>query len=320
MKRRWKSDSNMNHEFLSKALTTNLKGIAILLIVVSHIGDGGFHHRVFVPLGGIGVAIFLILSGYGLMESYKLKGLDNYFNNRVMRLFIPYIIWISAYVLIMSCIGQSVGLSEIRYWFVEYISLWYVAFFFTFKYFNRYRWTIFGLIALLSFWILPCLQAQQSLSFITGIAISEYKGKIVYISKSSLFRYAILFLAIGALAFVAKQLIAMNISTSASVDVMIESNVGDDDILRKLVQIFTKLPTSLAVIMLFLIWDRVPHFTFLGNNAYELYLVHMPFYGMINSNYYNLMLFLLLITFATIVLGWSNRKVTKVISKMMGTN
>ena len=190
----------MQQEFLTKPFTTNLKGIAILLVVISHIGSGGFHHRVFVPLGGIGVAIFLILSGYGLMESYKLKGFENYFKNRFMRLYIPYFIWIPVYALIIVSYHLHIGLSDFRYWFIEYVSLWYITFFITLRYFNHYRWLIFGLIALVSFWILPCLQAQQSLSFIAGIAISEYKSKIEQISKSTLWRFTLSFIIIGILA------------------------------------------------------------------------------------------------------------------------
>ena len=34
--------------------------------------------RIFTPLGGIGVAMFLILSGYGLNESFKKNGLDGF--------------------------------------------------------------------------------------------------------------------------------------------------------------------------------------------------------------------------------------------------
>ena len=307
----------MQQEFLTKPFTTNLKGIAILLVVISHIGDGGFHHRVFVPLGGIGVAIFLILSGYGLMESYKLKGFENYFKNRFMRLYIPYFIWISVYIIIMNSLHLHIGISDIRYWFIEYVSLWYIAFYIILKYFNHYRWPLFGLVALVSFWILPCLQAQQSLSFIVGIVISEYKNEIERIGKGTLWRYVSLFIVIGAFAFLSKQLLAMNLTASTSTDILIVSNVGSDDILRKFVQIFTKLPIALAIILVFQFIFNELYFIRIGASAYELYLVHMPLYHMINVNYLNLIYFLLIISISTIFLGWSNRKVTAFISNSM---
>lgn len=49
------------------------KGLAILLVILCHaagtFGQGKF--VLFTPLGGIGVAIFLLLSGYGLNESWN---------------------------------------------------------------------------------------------------------------------------------------------------------------------------------------------------------------------------------------------------------
>ena len=51
--------------------TTALRGIAILIIMLAHC-FGGFT-RALTPLGGIGVSIFLILSGYGLTKSAQLK-------------------------------------------------------------------------------------------------------------------------------------------------------------------------------------------------------------------------------------------------------
>ena len=103
-----------------------MKGVAILLVILSHIGHDGFHHRMFVPLGGFGVAIFLILSGYGLMESFKKKGLENYFRKRFLRILTPYILWVMIYTIIMYGMQWQIFLSDIRYWFVEYISIWYI--------------------------------------------------------------------------------------------------------------------------------------------------------------------------------------------------
>jgi peptidoglycan/LPS O-acetylase OafA/YrhL len=57
---------------LNKTHSTIYKGIAILLIITCHfMGRFGHGIRVFTPLGGIGVAIFLILSGYGMNESWN---------------------------------------------------------------------------------------------------------------------------------------------------------------------------------------------------------------------------------------------------------
>lgn len=66
---------NKNQREFSSAFTrdntTVYKGFAILCIICSHymnlMGKGV---TLFTPLGGIGVSIFLFLSGYGLNESW----------------------------------------------------------------------------------------------------------------------------------------------------------------------------------------------------------------------------------------------------------
>lgn len=115
-------------KMLCKDSTTAIKGIAILLIVICHVGQFGFHIRMFVPLGGIGVAVFLILSGFGLMESYTKYGLKDFWKKRVLRLLIPYFIWCAAYCSYLMISNKTLDLDEIRYWFIEYIIIWYLIF------------------------------------------------------------------------------------------------------------------------------------------------------------------------------------------------
>lgn len=64
-----------NINFLDKDSTDMMKGMAILCVVLCHyMGTFGQGITVFTPLGGIGVAIFLILSAYGLNESWNQGG------------------------------------------------------------------------------------------------------------------------------------------------------------------------------------------------------------------------------------------------------
>lgn len=58
--------------FLGRNSSDIMKGIAILCVVICHfMGTYGQGIRIFTPLGGIGVSIFLILSAYGLNESWN---------------------------------------------------------------------------------------------------------------------------------------------------------------------------------------------------------------------------------------------------------
>ena len=62
----------INSQFLDFFQTKTIRGIAILMVVLMHSScDLGM--RAFTPFGGIGVALFLILSGYGLTESNNIE-------------------------------------------------------------------------------------------------------------------------------------------------------------------------------------------------------------------------------------------------------
>lgn len=82
-------------EILSLDTTNNLKGLAILAVVLSHIGYFlSKDTRFLVPLSnfaGVGVDMFLFLSGYGLCVS-SLKRADaplDFYKRRLLKTFIP---------------------------------------------------------------------------------------------------------------------------------------------------------------------------------------------------------------------------------------
>jgi len=128
---------------LSILQTTQMKGIAILIIIVSHVAQALaypgylslFHH-----LGFPSVAIFLILSGYGIFLSIEKKGLNNFFSKRVMRVYIPFILAMTYKILIFdyfilnkrSDVGHSLlniflapSTLDMNMWFIVYILFWY---------------------------------------------------------------------------------------------------------------------------------------------------------------------------------------------------
>lgn len=89
-------------DFFSLDTTQELKGFAILAVVLSHIGYFLVEdHRFLFPLStiaGVGVDIFLILSGYGLVMSGLKKDLTiwQFYKSRLIRLFVP--MWITLLV------------------------------------------------------------------------------------------------------------------------------------------------------------------------------------------------------------------------------
>jgi len=128
---------------LSILQTNQMKGIAILIIIVTHVaqiqGYPGyfslFHH-----LGFPSVAIFLVLSGYGIFLSIEKKGLNNFFSKRVMRVYIPFILAMTCKILIFdyfilnkrSSVGNKLlniflapSSLDMNMWFIVYILFWY---------------------------------------------------------------------------------------------------------------------------------------------------------------------------------------------------
>ena len=80
-----------NLNFLSKEHFLYLKGLAIAAILIGHIGN--FSGRTwFTPLGGIGVAIFLFCSGYGLTKSYEKNGLKQYWRKKLIGVYGPFLL------------------------------------------------------------------------------------------------------------------------------------------------------------------------------------------------------------------------------------
>ncbi|MFA6995379.1 MAG: acyltransferase family protein [Patescibacteria group bacterium] len=87
------------------SLSTELKGLAILMIVFSHIGYFLVNdHRFLWPLSslaGVGVDLFLLLSGYGLAVSQLQKNLTikQFYQRRLIKLFIPF--WLALLVFLV---------------------------------------------------------------------------------------------------------------------------------------------------------------------------------------------------------------------------
>ncbi|SDG42881.1 acyltransferase family protein [Desulfosporosinus hippei] len=137
---------------MNKQSSEQLKGIAILLVVVGHLFVTKFINTAnpaFNYLGAQGVAIFLILSGYGITSSYLTKGLDKSFLERRLRtVLLPYslvtLVWFvydyikgTAYPLrtiLLSLFGLDFKLTmDGTMWYIFFILMWYCVFYLLFS-------------------------------------------------------------------------------------------------------------------------------------------------------------------------------------------
>ncbi len=140
-----------NPNLITNNTSTQLKGVAIMLVLISHLVLAEFINVEQLRFtGSYGVAIFLILSGYGLTESYKKdSSLSNYFYKRFSKVIFPYSLVTFAWIIIdlivfrkrysLQVIATSVaGLDLTRsidpsMWYISFLILWYVIFYLIFK-------------------------------------------------------------------------------------------------------------------------------------------------------------------------------------------
>lgn len=165
-------------KFLDIDYTTNLRGIAILFVVLHHVSNT-YNSNLFTPLGGIGVSMFLILSGYGLNESYHRKGLRNFWKSKLLRVIVP--CWFVEIIFLFfesSHFDSIVFIKHLlcidRNWYIRYLFYWYLLFYFSTKYFAQKRIYFLALSGLFFLFTLPEIEAEQSVGFLSGLLISEF--------------------------------------------------------------------------------------------------------------------------------------------------
>ena len=256
---------------LDKSFTNALRGLAILFIMAAHLGAGSFHNRFFTPLGSIGVAMFLFLSGYGLTESYKRNGLTGFWLKKVMRVALPYLLWILIFhfvVRLSPLTPESTPLVP-RYWFIEYLIIWYLVFYLAIRLPRRRSLATMLFVAVIMFFVFDNIKSEQSLSFVAGVATSFYRDEIIKINRKKIVGFCVMAFLIGICALALKQTSALRLT-------------GDGSLAMKVVQLFIKFPLGITVIagwQLFLNGKHPRILVAIGLISYELYLTHMNFFS-----------------------------------------
>lgn len=189
-----------NSTFLDYSQTEQLKGLAMLFVIIGH-----FWYHVcgekdpLLVFGDYAVTLFLLLSGYGLTKSNMAHGITAriFFIKRVKKILIPY--WITTIIIILLdyfllqkhyqfheliltiCgINTSDTLQNLDYvrWFITLLLLNYFAFFFCSKSFTPLHSSIIlsffaiFLIALRHYDIFPLGARHQLLAFPLGCILA----------------------------------------------------------------------------------------------------------------------------------------------------
>lgn len=130
-------------EFLGREAGRELKGIAILMVLMGHMTFMmGFMTMPVTPaLGAPAVDLFLFLSAFGLMASYEKKGLKGFISRRLAIIMIPYVIMTLIKLPYMRGVDKlewkeilwnftSISVSgDTTMWYIQYILLAYFVFF-----------------------------------------------------------------------------------------------------------------------------------------------------------------------------------------------
>ena len=267
------------------------------MIVACHFVGGGFSYRLLTPLGGIGVSIFLFLSGYGLNESFKAKCLANFWKNKILRILLPCLIWSFLFLPLSQILYDKIYWFH-RYWFIEYIFLWYILFWFTKRFATRYSEYIMLLAAVISFFVFPNIRAEQALSFILGVIFSSHIDSFAKYQSHLFIIVAIVLLVCGLMCLGVKQLHFIR-------------QYGEESLLMKTCQLGIKLPIGLSVIILYSIFGKMlkleRFLRLFGILSLEIYLVHMVLCQYISNSIKNLTIILVLTIIGVFILNTFNK-------------
>lgn len=289
--------------------TNILRGIGAIMVVISHMGAfSGL--RYFTPLGGIGVAIFLMCSGYGLHISYSNSGLNGYFKKRLLKILIPYWIVVIIYNIInlnsielSLVVKQLLLIRTIPYlWFVQLIIVEYVLFFIIYKLISSPKIRMYAIIVLSLpiFFVNNSLYAEQCLSFAIGIILAVKLNKIKDISKAKYSFIGLSMCFIGGVCLVLKQL-----------------PIADSHyLIYNTLELGLKEITAMGVICLsygIVKFKIVNMFERIGKYSYEIYLTHTLMIFIIKNNYSftNILIYISVVIVITYVLNMIVSKIYK---------
>lgn len=263
---------------LNYSHTQYLKGIAILFVIISHIGNYS-GKTWFTPLGGIGVSLFLFCSGFGLMSSFKKNGLYGFWRRKLISIYVPFVfVEIVASLVIKSTFTELLlDLLFIRWlspigWYMQYLFISYLIFYLGVRFIPNIivRRIIWVGIAVCSFFFCGNLRAEQCVSFLLGVYMAEHYTDIKNFSFTKRARNGVVFIFVATILLAVKQL----------------PQVREQS--HYVITLFNLLLKSGFMLGIILITSSVlllpSLFKYFGKMSYELYLTHGYFLWIISEN------------------------------------
>lgn len=289
-----------NSDFFGIAVSQELKGFAILTIVLAHVAyalvsDSSFLYPLS-TMAGVGVDLFLILSGYGVMTSALKKPLSvgAFYKKRLLNLYLPFWICLSAFfVLDYFWLNLNYGLVYVvkaffglftqadlylnvnaPFWYFSWIVMYYLLF--PLLFIKKAPWLSAILMYALTFSLIKFqphfldqiihLYRVHVIAFPLGMLMawffsasplwSKIKQLGLKLGHKNIWHYSSLLLLLVAIWYLIKN-----------------SGVGGAPIVEEIIGIIT----SLLIVSLFII-KRVEIKTlyWVGFFSYEIYMFHWP--------------------------------------------
>jgi peptidoglycan/LPS O-acetylase OafA/YrhL len=293
-----KKDESENN-FFPISLTNELKGFAILAVIFSHIGYFlVYQHDFLFPLtilAGVGVNIFLFLSGLGLTISALKKDLTilDFYKKRLLKLFVP--LWIVLIIFFLADYlflninysWQFVGKSFLGIfnsadifkdvnsplWYFTLILFYYLIFPFVFS--KKRVWLSAGIIYLMSFFIL-----YQNFDFMKNV-LTLYKVHIMAFPLGMIFAWLFSgknfikikdFFAKFNFTFYLRYFLIFILLFVFNYFIF-HSGVGEKYYKEELISIIT---TLVVIFIFYLKQFEFKIFSWFGIYSYEIYLLHWP--------------------------------------------
>jgi len=282
----------VKHHFLDQNQTDELKGVAILTVIFSHIGFFIFDNQDFLKpmswISGAGVNLFLFVSGYGLTLSAIARPMNiiNFYRKRLLRLFIPLWITITTFFLLDKFMLQ-------REYTQEYLVNSYLGFFPSADLFKDLNSPLWYFTVILFFYLIFPLATWGILRYAAPFIIAAISKHILTlrleIKEDVLNLYHLHYLAFPlgmSLALLKPTLPAFNILKNplTRLAILVPSlvalnyyavNAGVGTTLYK-EHIYALLNMVLLILIVWALPYRFRLLSLFGKFSFELYLIHWP--------------------------------------------
>jgi peptidoglycan/LPS O-acetylase OafA/YrhL len=335
--------------FFPISVTNELKGLAILAIIFSHIGyflsaDTRFLYP-FSTMAGVGVDLFLFMSGYGLAISASNKNLSpwQFYKKRLIKLFVPlWLVIISLltldYLLLKKIYPSAEIIGSVFGYFPQadiYNNLnspfWYLTlilfFYLIFPWLFDRRWpAISAILMMIAAYLtlqidLPVTPAVLNLyqlhylAFPFGVLLASGFIKISFFQKFFPTRLEKLLYRLAHFKNWARLIILILLIATVA-HFAVNSGVGQRPIVAQTISLLT----AFGLILIFLIKKRaLAVFNLFGIYSYEIYLIHWPLMYRYDIFYKFLPAWLATIFYLVsfIVLSWLLQQAQKNINKKL---